>query len=205
MTDKVGISLYGEIFDAWKREKNSEAIQPLPSDFFERATVYLSNLKSSLSTRGEDTSTEQAKKREIEYTEFMLRTLLKTRAKKIVSLSLEDSAQIAPNLLAGETSLIEDLRRDLSNYVQQRMQSPRGEGRTAISIPREEEHTATDVGESSEMMLLRMLQPMPKLVGVDLEEYGPFQQEDIVALPKENALVLIARGAASEVKTVKTQ
>jgi hypothetical protein len=135
----------------------------------------------------------------------MLSSLLRMRAKKIAALSLEDTTEISANLLAREISLVEDLRRGFREYVQQCTQLPLKEEGIIGSVSEKEKHVAADMHEAPDTMLLRILQPMPKLVGVDLEEYGPFQQEDLVVLPKENALVLIARGVATEVRPEKIQ
>jgi DNA replication factor GINS len=202
---EVEIRLYEEIFEAWKREKNSGVIQPLPASFFEKASEYLSNLKLLMSKQIGEAGSEPLRKREVEYIEFMLSSLLKMRAKKIAALSLEDTTEISANLLAREVSLVEDLRGDFKEYVQQCTQLPLKEKGIIGSVSEKEKHAAAGMQETPDTMLLRILQPMPKLVGVDLEEYGPFQQEDLVVLPKENALVLIARGVASEVKPEKIQ
>ena len=39
--------------------------------------------------------------------------------------------------------------------------------------------------------LLRILKETPELVGYDMKVYGPFQKEDIVNLPEENAVILV--------------
>ena len=41
---------------------------------------------------------------------------------------------------------------------------------------------------------------MPKFVGPELEEYGPFEEEDIANLPAEIADVLISKAKADEIK-----
>jgi len=41
--------------------------------------------------------------------------------------------------------------------------------------------------EPSEKVLVRFVQDVPVIAGVDLKEYGPFKKEDIATLPKENA------------------
>jgi DNA replication factor GINS len=195
------ICLYDEIFEAWKREKNSVTIQRLPVDFFEKASTYLSDLRSLLPKSSEEVSAELAKNHEIEYVEFMISSLLKMRARKIALISLENLVEIPLNLVQSEVSLINDLREDLKAYLEQCVRIPRKDTGKVISSLEREQGSILGSRETSNIMLLRILQPLPKLVGVDLEEYGPFEQEDLVVLPKENALVLIARGMASEVKS----
>lgn len=46
---------------------------------------------------------------------------------------------------------------------------------------------------------VRILSPLPKFVGTELEIYGPFDQDDITALPNLIADLLIRKGRAEEV------
>jgi DNA replication initiation complex subunit (GINS family) len=38
---------------------------------------------------------------------------------------------------------------------------------------------------------IRFLKPYPAMVGEDFEIYGPFREEDITFIPKQNAQILI--------------
>lgn len=192
--------MYDELFTAWKLEKNSEAIQPLPSDFFKKVLGYLSELSESRSREKVGSSIESARRREIDYVKFMLSNLLKMRAKKIALLSLEDSSELAPDLIETEAGLVERLRELMREYAKQCAQPSNASEIITEKSSEMETRSSAMPQDNSALMLLRVLQPIPKLVGVDLDEYGPFQPEDIASLPRENALVLIARGAASEVK-----
>jgi DNA replication initiation complex subunit (GINS family) len=46
---------------------------------------------------------------------------------------------------------------------------------------------------------VRILSPLPKFVGTELEVYGPFDQEDVTTLPSIIADLLIRKGRAEEV------
>ena len=48
--------------------------------------------------------------------------------------------------------------------------------------------------------LVRFVHAVPKFVGPELEEYGPFQEEDVANLPSEVANVLITKGRAEALK-----
>ena len=48
--------------------------------------------------------------------------------------------------------------------------------------------------------LVRFMQPVPKFVGPELEEYGPFEEEDIASLPAEVADLLISKGRSEEIR-----
>ena len=56
----------------------------------------------------------------------------------------------------------------------------------------------------SELVLIRFLQDIPVIAGVDLKEYGPFKKEDIANLPKENADSLVKSGLAKPIPSPAT-
>lgn len=51
----------------------------------------------------------------------------------------------------------------------------------------------------SKQTLVRFLRPMESFVGVDMNKYGPFQQEDVASLPMENARSIVEGGMAVRV------
>jgi DNA replication factor GINS len=53
----------------------------------------------------------------------------------------------------------------------------------------------------SKHILVRFVKPMEKFIGVDMEGYGPFRQEDITVIPFENARSLIENNHAIEVQS----
>ncbi|MBY9017517.1 MAG: hypothetical protein KGD66_01685 [Candidatus Lokiarchaeota archaeon] len=48
--------------------------------------------------------------------------------------------------------------------------------------------------------LVWMLKKTPPLVGVDLKIYGPFEKEDVINLPKKNAIILINEKFAEKIE-----
>jgi DNA replication factor GINS len=51
----------------------------------------------------------------------------------------------------------------------------------------------------SKQIVVRFLRPTEAFVGVDMNKYGPFEQEEVASLPFENARLIIECGAAAEV------
>jgi DNA replication initiation complex subunit (GINS family) len=73
----------------------------------------------------------------------------------------------------------------------------------AISAYRDHEtREQTNVSPSIPMQLsvVRFLDNVPEIVGVDLRIYGPYKKEDVGSLPNENARALINQGLAKEVE-----
>ena len=48
-------------------------------------------------------------------------------------------------------------------------------------------------------IVIRFLNDVDEIVGVDLEKYGPFKTEDIATIPYENAQALISKNVATKV------
>jgi DNA replication factor GINS len=53
----------------------------------------------------------------------------------------------------------------------------------------------------SERIVVRFVKPMEKFIGVDMDGYGPFRQEDVAVIPFENARSLIENNHAIEVQS----
>jgi DNA replication factor GINS len=50
----------------------------------------------------------------------------------------------------------------------------------------------------SKQIVVRFLRPIEAFVGIDMNKYGPFAQEDVASLPFENARSIIDGGGAIE-------
>lgn len=51
-----------------------------------------------------------------------------------------------------------------------------------------------------ELIVVRFLQPLPAIMGIDMKAYGPFQPEELGTIPAQNAEALIKRGIAKKVE-----
>ena len=49
-------------------------------------------------------------------------------------------------------------------------------------------------------VVIRFLNEVDEIIGVDLEKYGPFKPEDIATIPYENAQALIAKNVATKIR-----
>ena len=73
-------------------------------------------------------------------------------------------------------------------------QKKKTEEKKEDELKEDEFKTALEIQKS--MKTVRFVNAVPKFVGTELEEYGPFQEEDIAKLPAEIAEVLISKGRA---------
>jgi len=62
---------------------------------------------------------------------------------------------------------------------------------STIPPPKKSEPDASEEEIDYKYTLIRILKETPELVGYDLKEYGPFQKEDVVNIPEENAIILV--------------
>lgn len=176
--------MYNDLYKAWKSEKSSTVPQPLTHDFYHRTLMYLKGLTDELSNTDSHTIQGRLLVREKEITERLLDELKKTRLEKIL-LAAENRIPIQPaDLTEEEIVAVNDIQQSLASLGQLKSQS----------------------NLSDELIVVRFLQDIPEIVGVDLIAYGPFKKEDIASLPTANAHALERQGAvrAIEVKERKS-
>lgn len=81
--------------------------------------------------------------------------------------------------------------------------------RTPAQLPPQEQSTPEDssaqpkeekeLSVEEKIKMVRFLHSVPKFVGPELEEYGPFSQDDIASLPTPVAEILITKGRVEEI------
>ena len=184
---------YTRLVEAWQREVGSEELQGIPDGFLGEMREYLSQLNQT--PAGADNLRASLIKTEREFANQMFQELLETRLRKIVYSELDGAPIDAQAMTPEEQRLHSTLRGLLTEYRRGPGEAP---GRTpppssptVESQPQVEPQT-----EEPEMVVVRFLQPLPAIMGVDMKAYGPFQPEDVASLPKKNAENLVKRGVA---------
>ena len=113
-------------------------------------------------------------------TERLLNELRQTRIQKIVS-SAQNQIPIQPtSLIEEESNVFEKIKQSLSSLRQQ---------------PPDRQDD-----QNGELSVVRFLEDIPEIVGVDLRIYGPFKKEDVASLPAPNAHALERQGAAKAIE-----
>jgi DNA replication factor GINS len=170
--------VYSDLYKAWRSEKASSVPQPLPHDFYQRTTIYLKGLAEELASTDVHTIQGRLLVREKEMTERLLDELRKTRLEKIL-LAAQNRVPIQSGDLTEEEMItVNEIRQSLSSLGQ-----PQRQGRLA-----------------DELIVVRFLQDIPEIVGVDLRTYGPFKKEDVASLPSANAYALERQGAVRAIE-----
>ena len=209
ITQEVIIT-YETLFELLKRERDRPDLQRLESTFFSDIINYIKDKKRILEAKGDSVFAHEEKKkteRQLDNINKIIKELYERREKKIISLAL-DKSRTKSNLidtsalLKEEKVIFDAITSLLDTYREAILYSALNErlpfmGQIA-SKPAQEFQSANELKKS--MKLLRFLLQVPKFVSPELEEYGPFQAEDIANLPIDVAEVLINQDKAEEIK-----
>ncbi len=212
---------YETLFELLRREKNREELQKLDNTFFEDVVNYLKDKKAALDKPKDDLfAAEERRKADIQFENIkkILKEFYERREKKIMNMAM-DMSRISMGALNSEivdTSAMLDEEKELFDCLVEILNNNRKGILYNIleaMIPKvekkekeeskEEVKTNTEVSNENQaetQKMVRFLHAVPKFVGKDLEEYGPFEQEDIANLPDEIAGVLIAKQRAELMK-----
>lgn len=212
--DKVVIT-YETIFELLRREKDREALQKLEKTFFQDILDYLKERKDILiNQKSSLTNPEERKKNEKQFQNIkkLVSDFYDRREKKIISMALdksrtkEDLADTS-TLLEEEKNLFEKLVRLLNENRSNVLYRVLDLETTKKEEEKEETETEKKVKDIEEedkkeksALMVRFIHAVPKFIGKELEEYGPFEEEEITNLPEEIANVLIKKGRAEEIR-----
>lgn len=172
--------MYIELYRSWKSEKTSHVPQPLPSDFYQRTESYLKNLGEE--TTSSDTHTIQGRLliKEKEIAGRLLDELREARLRKIIENAKNGNAITTDGLTDEEQDLANRLNNSLASFKEKQTET------------KKEQSSQTE----TDLVVVRFLQDIPEIVGVDLKIYGPYRKEDVGSLPAQNAQGLVRQGAA---------
>jgi DNA replication initiation complex subunit (GINS family) len=179
--------MYDELYELWKREKETLDIQRLPKDFYAKVAVYIKKMNEE--NRMLDKKTAKAKMlgKESGHAKIVVTELLQCRYEKFLK-----------KALARETVARDALTDEEKKLYGEVLPLPEAYQAFSQDILRGQLSNVKK-GEKKVMTVLRFIQEIPALIGSDLKTYGPFAPEDIATLPPENARIFIKQGVAVEV------
>jgi len=180
--------MYEELLEAWMREKISEEIQSLPKDFYIKLAEYIKRIREEQRMLDEKTVKGSLMKKEEENVRKMAEELIQARYEKIIRLTRKGEAAPIAHLTEEEERWFQESSLQFEAYKKFVYMILQGRIRKAEKKPRDR------------LVVVRILQEIPEIIGVDMKTYGPFKPEDIASLPAENARTLIKQGAAIEVE-----
>jgi len=175
---------YNDIYEASRKERYSDQLQPLPKNFVSEVSEYL-NEKRDIASKDDDVFSDVIikTKKQLENAITLFKELILRRKKKILGLVLIAaetgiSKQDFDNMLPFEKSLFEDLMKsiDLSEKRLNEM----------LNGKKEE--------QKNELIVFKEF--VEEFVGLDGEKMGAYEKGQIVNIPKEIARILIDSGKA---------
>lgn len=223
--DEVTIT-YETLFELSRREKERSELQKLDSSFFINVLRYLKDKQAIIGKQqGDLFSAEEKRKTEyqLENVKRIIRELYDKREKKIITMALDKSKNKAAILdssvfLNQEKELFDNavriLERGRENVLLNLINLREPVSLGILSAGNKDASLGSSTGQGSEIRgsgvqpkeekkkdtkLVRFLNAVPKFVGKELEEYGPFEEEDIASLPVEIVDVLIKKGRVEEI------
>ena len=171
---------YSEIYEAARKERYSEQLQPIQKNFIGEVSKYLKEKRELVATEGEFSDNVLKVKKQLENAMTLFKELIIRRRKKILNLVLIASEtgiskQDFENMLAIEKDLFEDLMK-CTESSDKKLNG-------LISSGEGEVETKND--------LVLFLGDVGEFIGLDGEMMGPFDKGQIANLPREIVNILV--------------
>jgi DNA replication initiation complex subunit (GINS family) len=190
---------YTRLHTAWENETKREELQNIPDDFLHEMKNYTNQLNKT--TANTETLSGNLTQTERQYANHMLKQLIETRLDKIIKSELNGLPIDAQAMTPEEQQLHSNLRQLLTGYRQGvELPVPRPQPKQTSPQKKEPSPPLKIEEKDTEQVLVRFLQPLPAIMGIDMKAYGPFQPEELATIPRQNAENLIKRGVAKRVE-----
>jgi DNA replication factor GINS len=185
--------MYEELFAAWRFEVENDQLGSLSSDFYARLADYVRRIKEESRMLDKKSVKTRLLEREMTQVQRMVKELVWTRYRKLISL-LTESHTVPSDLLTAEEAKLSEgflsLVEAYQSFVKKLLQGQVSElGVAEAKAPK-----------PNKRVTLRFLKDIPAVVGPDMKTYGPFLAEDVGSVPVENAKILVKRGLAEAVE-----
>lgn len=202
---------YETLFELLRREKERNELQKLDDSFFANVLRYLKDKQTIITKQQTDLFSVEEKRKtqeQLENIKKIIKSLYDKREKKIISMAVDkskNSSTIIDNsvFLKEEKiffdNIVKILGMNRENVLFNLINLKEPESIADFGVEKKIEKPKEEKKEPKETKLVRFLHAVPKFVGKELEEYGPFEEEDIASLPVEIANVLINKKRAEEI------
>ncbi len=166
-------------------ESQTEALLPLPGDFYSSLSAYSQKLKRSAGY-GASEVTVRLIATQARMVESMVSQLLKVRTRKAMR-------QNALLQLLPEERYVCSAEQKFQRRFQTLVEAVSGGQPSFVEF--------AHLSESQRSVTVRFVKHVNELVGLDMRRYGPFEADDVASIPAASADILIAGGDAVEVYT----
>ena len=207
---------YNTLYQHWLREFEQADLTSLTQDDFNKYKNVLTSINTFQVDKSDKIKYElsESYKKNIE---FLFNDLLKIREIKIINAALANQEINLEHVVEAEKLLYQNLISTFKGYKKVKnllligeqysldreitvreeqailTEDSKSEKTKEIDLKDEEQPLAEKYKEEIDYnyTLIRFLKKTPPLVGIDLLNYGPFEENDIANLPYKNALILI--------------
>ncbi len=187
------------IRDLVRKERRSDELVELDNDFYTKAGKYIVDLEDSI--RDEENKNKELMIRdEKNSAEKLLKKLLERRTGKIIN-----NASLNVSGLDIDTDKMTITEKNLFRSLSEELKKGRDKIKEKIFSRQEEMNKRKGIKKENfnnsekSFTVIRILDDFPKFVGSD-ERSHYLSKEDVVALPKEDAKVLIKRDVAEKIE-----
>lgn len=198
---------YSTLQKSWESELKEKELQNIPDTLLHDMRDYIATLNRT--PTDEETLSGQLTRKEKEYANRMLRELTENRLRKIVTREVMGEPIDAQAMTPEEQKLHSNLKQLLTGYRQGAdLPEVKEEPVDAKPVPpkpapvkrKKPAPRSVIKPDEVELIVVRFLQPLPAIMGIDMKAYGPFLPEELGTIPAKNAENLIKRGIAKQVE-----
>ncbi len=178
-------------------ERNSPKLNKVPDNYLSALADLVKKAKQSF-----DKSGSREDMRMLENVLEVARDIYNRREQKIIMKALADartSTDDSSNMLPEEQNLyfrikeaLKDSRSDFSVILAGK--TPKKAETNVLNEKLGDEIAKEDKQEDLNIILVRTIKKVPKFVGSDLKEYGPYEANELVNIPKKEAELLSKQG-----------
>ena len=180
---------YTVLLKAWLQEMREDALQSLSQSFYQEVGAYIGRLREEVRMMEKGMTRSRIIKIEKVNVEKMIGDLFELRWKKLLSSLFSGEKAESERLTREERHLLLNLEKVFLDYHENLKSILRGQ------VPEVKAKSSR-----SRLKVIRILEHIPSIIGMDMKTYGPFKPEDVAAIPVRNAENLIRRGLALEVE-----
>lgn len=174
--------MYTALLERWQAERDALELLPLRDSFLQNLREYIEQVLNRTQSEGLTALQRQLLETELTNLQFMMKSLLQIRVKKILTHLLDQEI---------DYDLLTRSERRFADQISRNLRS--------VLLPVNDLFTPLEEEGSSRLLLVRFLEDHPQLIGVDLKTYGPFRADDLATLPAENARLIIRKNQAEPV------
>ncbi len=173
--------LYDKLLNVWRRERLDNKILQIEEDFFQKYQTYLNHLETISKDSVESELTQKVFYKRFLRVNYLINDLIRMRLEKFY-LAILKNQPLPENISMEETTFSKQLQKLIKNHYDE-----------ALGLNKEKvEEDFMSVDDTYEFCLLTK-DENDKIIGGDLQVYGPFKKGDIALLPTENVRNFVIR------------